>query len=105
MNELEKIRQQIAELERKAQELVAAERQPVIDDIKAKIKTYNITADELGLTAKPAVTKDKTRKPVPIKYRDPADSSNTWTGRGRKPKWLEAFLLDTTRSIEEFEVK
>jgi DNA-binding protein H-NS len=24
------------------------------------------------------------------KYRNPADPSETWAGRGRKPKWLEA---------------
>lgn len=25
---------------------------------------------------------------VPIKYRNPKNSSQTWTGRGRKPLWL-----------------
>ena len=32
------------------------------------------------------------RGSVAPKYRDPKDSENTWTGRGRKPKWVEAFL-------------
>lgn len=104
MNELEQIKQQIAELERKAQQLVAAERQPVINDIKAKIKTYSITADELGLTGKPANIKDKKRKPVAIKYRDDVDNSNTWTGRGLQPTWLATHLA-TGRSIEDFAVK
>ena len=26
------------------------------------------------------------------KYANPADPSQTWTGRGRKPKWMEAAL-------------
>ena len=30
----------------------------------------------------------KPRAPVPMKYRDPA-SGQSWTGRGRAPKWLE----------------
>lgn len=39
-----------------------------------------------------------------VKYRNPKDSSQTWTGRGRKPNWLvealgkgqkiESFLVD-----------
>ena len=35
----------------------------------------------------------KTRKPrgaVPVKYRDPKNLDNTWTGRGRMPRWLVA---------------
>lgn len=27
-----------------------------------------------------------------IKYRDPNDHSRTWTGTGRKPKWVEDWL-------------
>jgi DNA-binding protein H-NS len=38
---------------------------------------------------------------VPVKYRDPANSKNVWTGRGMKPRWLRA-LLDQGRSVEEF---
>lgn len=27
---------------------------------------------------------------VPVKYRDPKNPANTWTGRGRMPRWLVA---------------
>lgn len=40
---------------------------------------------------------------VPIKYRDPANPKNAWTGRGMKPRWLNA-LLAQGRSLEEFQV-
>lgn len=40
---------------------------------------------------------------VPVKYRDPNDSDNAWSGRGMKPRWLKAYL-DAGRSIEEFKV-
>jgi DNA-binding protein H-NS len=30
------------------------------------------------------------RGSVAIKYRDPKEFANTWTGRGRMPKWLVA---------------
>lgn len=32
----------------------------------------------------------KARGAVPIKYRDPKNPENTWTGRGRMPRWLAA---------------
>ncbi len=32
------------------------------------------------------------RKPVAPKYRNPHDASQTWTGRGRKPKWVTSYL-------------
>ena len=40
---------------------------------------------------------------VPVKYRDPADSNNAWSGRGVKPRWLQRYL-DQGRSIDEFRV-
>ncbi|MBK7416327.1 MAG: H-NS histone family protein [Dechloromonas sp.] len=30
---------------------------------------------------------------VKVKYRHPEDASLEWTGRGRKPKWVEAWLV------------
>lgn len=40
---------------------------------------------------------------VPIKYRDPDNPKNAWTGRGMKPRWLNA-LMEQGRSLEEFQV-
>lgn len=32
------------------------------------------------------------RAPAVAKYANPADHSDTWSGRGRKPRWFEAAL-------------
>ena len=32
------------------------------------------------------------RGPVAVKYRNPKNPNETWTGRGRKPNWLNAEL-------------
>lgn len=32
------------------------------------------------------------RAPAVAKYANPADRSDTWSGRGRKPRWFEAAL-------------
>ena len=38
-----------------------------------------------------------------VKYRNPADASQTWTGKGRKPGWLVEALA-SGKKIEDFEV-
>ena len=37
------------------------------------------------------------------KYRDPDNQFNTWTGRGRKPAWLEAHLK-AGKTLEEMAI-
>ena len=41
---------------------------------------------------------------VAAKYANPDDPSETWTGRGRKPKWLSAKLGEGNR-IEKYLIK
>ena len=41
---------------------------------------------------------------VPAKYVNPDDPSETWTGRGRKPRWLTAKLQNGGK-IEKFLIK
>ena len=37
------------------------------------------------------------RAPAVAKYANPADKSDTWSGRGRKPRWFEAALKSGMR--------
>lgn len=41
---------------------------------------------------------------VPPKYRNPANSEETWSGRGKLPRWL-ATLVAKGRKREEFLIK
>jgi DNA-binding protein H-NS len=46
------------------------------------------------------------RRPYPRvypKYRNPADPSETWTGRGKKPRWLAA-QLKSGKKIDDFRI-
>jgi len=38
------------------------------------------------------VQKSKKRAPAKIKYRDPKNIENAWSGRGRMPTWLAAYV-------------
>ena len=58
--------------------------------IEAKAKEFGFSLEEI-LSDRKGKSKTKSGKVDP-KYVDPADPSITWTGRGRKPKWVEAYL-------------
>lgn len=43
--------------------------------------------------------KGKSKTGIQVKYRDPSNPANTWTGRGRRPKWLNG-----VSNIEKFRI-
>jgi DNA-binding protein H-NS len=43
------------------------------------------------------------RAPAVAKYADPANPDNTWSGRGRKPKWLVA-QIENGKTVEDFAI-
>ncbi|WP_028008007.1 H-NS histone family protein [Solimonas flava] len=77
---------QIESLTRQAEELRHQEITTVIAEIKDKMAQYGISAADLELDTKPAKRARRTGK-VAEKYRNPA-TGESWTGRGRTPKWL-----------------
>lgn len=86
MSSYQELQAQIAELQKQAE----AARSSEIAAAKAKIaeimKEYGLTISDLGVASKTKPT--KVREPVAVKYRDPA-TGDTWTGRGRSPRWLD----------------
>jgi DNA-binding protein H-NS len=100
MDELEQLHKQIADLQAKAQDIAIKRKEPVIEEMKAKIKLYGITAKELGFTSARTSTVEKTSS-VAIKYKQ---GDNTWTGRGREPKFIVDHLASGGK-IEELLVK
>ncbi len=79
----EEIQKIIAEAQNALVEKQKSQRKEVIAQIKA-------LADSIGVTV---VFKDDGRRAskggsVAAKYRNPKNGSETWTGRGLKPKWV-----------------
>jgi DNA-binding protein H-NS len=63
---------------------------------------------QLGLGAGAHNVKETShaRRPYPQvcpKYRNPADPSETWTGRGKQPRWLTA-QLKSGKQIDDFRI-
>lgn len=93
------LKAQAEDLMRQAEAVRVAETAAVIADLKTKMAEYGITVADLGGSGK----KSGSRKPVAAKYRNPA-SGQTWTGRGKPPKWLAA-LEATGRTRDEFAIQ
>ena len=65
------------------------EKNSVRKQMEELAKKSGFTFDEVVSTAKP-----KKVSKVKPKYVNPNDADQTWTGRGRRPKWVEAALND-----------
>ena len=52
------------------------------------------SSTEKKKTTRKNAAKKKTgvRRPAKVKFRDPNNSGNTWTGRGKRPLWLQDAL-------------
>lgn len=97
--ELERINAQIKKLEEKRQRIMTGWRADEVKKIVQLMRDNAITPEDIvplfatgrrkkkQAAARP--TSRKTRGPVAPKYRHP-QTGETWTGRGRAPRWLVA---------------
>ena len=77
-----------------------SKRKEIIAQIKELAASIDATVDINEMDNKKPVRKIAK---VAIKYRDPDNSENTWTGRGVMPRWLRN-LTDSGRDRSEFSV-
>lgn len=56
---------------------------------QAALAELEKTAADLGFSLNELMGSGKVKKVSPPKYRNPADSDQTWTGRGRTPQWVK----------------
>lgn len=74
----------------------AGMRKQVVAQIKELAASIGVTV-EITDTKQPK----KSSSAVAAKYANPANPSETWTGRGLAPKWMKA-LMDEGRNKDEF---
>jgi DNA-binding protein H-NS len=63
--------------------------------------------DELGRKSSEVVAESPRKRPYPkviAKYQNPDNPSQTWSGRGRQPRWVIA-LLARGRDINDFKFR
>lgn len=72
----------------------AIEKKTLLNEITELAAKHGYQLDELIGQSLDTVAgkRSGTRKPAKIKYRSPDDSGRTWTGRGKRPAWVTAWL-------------
>ncbi|MSQ26957.1 MAG: H-NS histone family protein [Dehalococcoidia bacterium] len=93
----QELKQQAADLLAQAERMRQQEKRSVIAELKQRIQEYGVSGSELGFGA--TGTSPKRRSTAIVKYRSPDGA--TWSGRGRKPRWL-ADALSRGRSLQDF---
>ena len=61
------------------------------------------TAKSMGYKLDEIFEMRKPRAKVAPKYRNSDDQNQTWTGRGRKPKWVE-YALQSGKTLEDLRI-
>ena len=99
MSTYKELKAQAEALLKQAEAARRAEIASVVADIQARMKEYGISLNDL----KGGQRRPKARAAVAAKYRNPT-TGETWSGRGRAPKWL-AEELAKGRSKDAFLIK
>ncbi|WP_435382730.1 H-NS family nucleoid-associated regulatory protein [Crenobacter oryzisoli] len=69
-----------------------------MQQIRELAKTYGLSVEEVLAKVGGAA-----RKPVEAKYDNPTNPEQTWSGRGRKPVWVQEYL-DSGKTLESLEI-
>lgn len=80
LKQREALEQQIGEARRR-------ELSDAVSQVRGLVAEFGLTADDVFPPAKATRTATGGAKVAP-KFRDPA-TGNTWTGRGKAPKWIQ----------------
>ena len=119
MSNLIDIQSQIQKLQKQAADIRTREFDKTVEEIRAKMEAFGITAKDLQMVKRGArgakgkkatVAKKQTGRAgskaagstVAPKYHGP--NGETWTGRGLTPRWLKS-LLEQGRTKEDFAIK
>mgnify|MGYP001303753324 CR=1 FL=1 len=97
MATLQELMAQRSALDKQIEETQARDRGAAVAKVKSLMAEYGLTLADLNGRAKGA---PKAPSRVAPKYRNKA-TGETWTGRGLKPKWLQA-ALNGGAKLEDF---
>ena len=90
---------ELLDLEAKFQTAIALTRQRERTNVKREM---TVLAEKRGFTLHEVFGGRGKGKSVASKYANPDDSSQTWTGRGRRPLWLVAKMRKRGAKLKQF---
>lgn len=107
MDDLKDLQKQIADLQARADAVIQRNREAILVEVKDKIETYGLTAEECGFQSVVTVvkaTKKASKTTLPPKYKNEATGDTWHGGRGAKPKWVKE-VEAKGESIESYLIK
>ena len=96
--------EELKRLQVEAEALIASKNDQAVEDAYQQILDI---ADNVGLSIEQILEfgatkrKKSTRKSVEPRYRSKKNAADTWTGRGKQPRWLVA-ELESGAKLEDF---
>ena len=94
-------------LEKKVAKAIAKfeerEKKKALSSLKAEARKLGFSLSELTGIEDESLLPGKPRSKVPPKYANPEDPSQPWTGRGRRPAWVNA-ALDAGKSLDDLAI-
>jgi len=101
--------EQLNDVISEAQRLIKSKKKSQLKAARAQIEKvaadFGYTLEELmvGKNIEQEESSPKVRKPVEIRYRNPVNQTETWTGRGKQPRWLAAAIA-SGKSLQDFAI-
>lgn len=87
------------DIEKRISDYADRQRREAFEAANAAAREYGFSLSELVTTTKAG----KVKAPVAPKYANPEDPSQTWSGRGRQPKWLSEAIA-SGKTAEDFAI-
>ncbi|MCF3592537.1 H-NS histone family protein [Rhodobacteraceae bacterium LMO-12] len=98
---------ELTSLEKKVAKAIAKfedrEKKKALSALKAEARKMGFSLSELTGAEIDEGTLGKPRSTVPPKYANPADKTQTWTGRGRRPAWVRE-ALEAGKSLDDLAI-
>lgn len=95
---------QLTELLGRVETILAARRKTELAATKARMVAVAAAAGFSIEDIFANVDRKRARAPLPVKFRNPGNPAETWTGRGHQPRWLVAELARRGGSRDDFRV-
>jgi DNA-binding protein H-NS len=89
---IEELQQLIANAEDTIKKIQREKRSEVVRQMRHLASTIGVAIDIVPESRSGSRRASGPRPKTPPKFQNPADASQTWTGRGPKPKWFKEAL-------------
>jgi len=93
------LRKLASKIEKEIEKRAASTRTNLLKKLSKLAKEHGVSLEDLvGTAPAPAPVKRAPtavkKTPLPAKYRHPSNKNLAWSGRGRKPGWVDAWLAN-----------